>query len=161
MESVQFILPSPVGDLFLVASVNGLQGLYLEKQDIRTLPSLDSDHEAASVLRKTVSQLNDYFAKDLQNFDVPLDLKGTEFQKKVWAELIRIPFGKTASYKQIAERIGNPAATRAVGAANGKNPVCIIVPCHRVVAADGSIGGYSGGLTFKRSLLDLEGAEHQ
>lgn len=160
MESVQYKISSPVGDLFLVASAKGLQGLYLDLQNIRTLSSLESDHEAVPVLRETVLQLEKYFDRRLRNFDVPLDLQGTEFQKKVWAELIRIPFGQTASYKQIAERIGNPAATRAVGAANGRNPVCIIVPCHRVVAADGSIGGYSGGLHFKRSLLDLEGAEH-
>ena len=161
MESVQYEIKSPVGDLFLVASEKGLRGLFLDRQDIPTTASLNPAVPIHQILQEAVSELREYFAGERQEFSVPLDLLGTPFQKQVWEELMRIPFGQTASYKQIAERIGNPKATRAVGAANGKNPVCIIVPCHRVIAADGSLGGYSGGLPFKRGLLSIEGVRHQ
>lgn len=104
------------------------------------------------------TQLAEYFRGERREFDLPLAPRGTEFQRKVWAALRRIPFGKTISYRQLAQNIGNPAAMRAVGGANGANPIAIIIPCHRVVAADGTLGGYTGGLGFKRRLLELEGA---
>lgn len=157
MESVQYAVKSPVGDLYLVASEKGLQGLFLDPQEAALTLILNPSVPIHQILQSCVQQLHEYFSGERRDFDLSLDLKGTAFQKQVWEELLRIPFGETASYKQIAERIGNPKATRAVGAANGKNPICIIVPCHRVIAADGSLGGYSGGLPFKRGLLAIEG----
>src|SRR4030095_12293191 len=100
--------------------------------------------------------LKEYFSGVRHDFDLPLDIQGTAFQKRVWEQLRRIPYGKTASYRDIARMIGKKTAYRAVGNANGKNPLCIIVPCHRVIAADGSLGGYSGGLKIKTQLLKLE-----
>ena len=105
---------------------------------------------------KTQQQLQEYFAGQRQQFDVPLDFEGTEFQKKVWQALLSIPFGETRSYKQIAEQVGSVNAMRAVGAANGKNPISIIVPCHRVVGASGKLVGFAGGLDNKAILLRLE-----
>jgi len=112
---------------------------------------------AEKILRETVRQLQEYFAGRRTQFDIVLGLAGTSFQKQVWKELSKIPFGKTVAYKDIAGRIKNPKAVRAVGSANGKNPVSIIIPCHRVIAADGTMGGYGGGLTVKQQLLKLEG----
>ncbi|OGU76952.1 MAG: hypothetical protein A2V93_01045 [Ignavibacteria bacterium RBG_16_34_14] len=103
------------------------------------------------------SQLEEYFNGDRKKFNVPLDIKGTEFQKKVWNELSKIPYGKTFSYKKIAEKVGNKKALRAVGKANSQNPVCIVIPCHRVINKNGKLGGYSAGLLVKERLLELEG----
>jgi methylated-DNA-[protein]-cysteine S-methyltransferase len=108
------------------------------------------------LLREAVEQLKAYFAADLRAFDLPLDMAGTEFQKRVWCELLNIPYGKIRSYLQVAEAIGAPHAVRAVGAANGANPIAIVVPCHRVIGASGKLTGYGGGLPLKRRLLDLE-----
>ncbi len=110
------------------------------------------------MLRQAEQQLADYFAGTLRRFSVPLDFRGTDFQKSVWAALLTIPFGETRSYSQIACAIGRPRAVRAVGAANGRNPISIIAPCHRVVGADGSLTGFAGGLEAKRTLLELERA---
>jgi methylated-DNA-[protein]-cysteine S-methyltransferase len=110
---------------------------------------------------KTISysrQLEEYFSGRRRHFDLPLDLRGTEFQKRCWRELLKIPYGETRSYAEIARAIGNPSAVRAVGLANGQNPIAIIVPCHRVIGSDGSLTGYGGGLDVKRRLLELEGA---
>jgi methylated-DNA-[protein]-cysteine S-methyltransferase len=110
---------------------------------------------------KTISysrQLEEYFSGRRRHFDLPLDLHGTEFQKRCWRELLKIPYGETRSYAEIARAIGNPSAVRAVGLANGQNPIAIIVPCHRVIGSDGSLTGYGGGLDVKRRLLELEGA---
>lgn len=104
------------------------------------------------------NQLEEYFNGDRKKFNVPLDVKGTEFQKKVWNELSKIPYGKTVPYKKIAEKLGNKKGYRAVGRANSFNPVCIIVPCHRVINKNGSIGGYSAGVKLKEKLLELEGS---
>ena len=114
---------------------------------------------SSPVMRETFRQLRLYFAGDLQVFDLPLELIGTEFQKKVWSALVTIPYGETRSYTEIAAQIGAPRAVRAVGAANGRNPIPIIVPCHRVIGASGSLVGFGGGLEWKRLLLDLE-AKH-
>jgi methylated-DNA-[protein]-cysteine S-methyltransferase len=113
----------------------------------------------SSLMRETVRQLRLYFVGDLQTFDLPLDLIGTEFQKRVWNALVTIPYGETRSYTEIAARIGAPRAVRAVGAANGRNPIPIVVPCHRVIGASGNLVGFGGGLAWKRLLLDLE-AKH-
>ena len=104
-------------------------------------------------MRETIRQLRLYFAGDLRMFDLPLELIGTEFQKQVWSALVTIPYGETRSYTEIAEQIGAPRAVRAVGAANGRNPIPIIVPCHRVIGASGSLVGFGGGLEWKRLLL--------
>jgi len=108
------------------------------------------------VMRETLAQLRAYFAGDLRVFDVPLEVVGTDFQKRVWSALRTIPFGETRSYSQVAGQIGSPRAVRAVGAANGRNPIPIIVPCHRVIGASGSLVGFGGGLEWKRFLLGLE-----
>jgi len=109
-----------------------------------------------SVLRSAKDQLKEYFQGDRQVFDLPLFMQGTEFQMRVWGELLTIPYGRMISYGELAMRLDNPGAMRAVGAANGQNQIPIIVPCHRVIASDGSLGGYAGGLEIKRQLLDLE-----
>lgn len=108
------------------------------------------------VIRETFRQLSDYFDGDVKTFDIPLKLQGTPFQLKTWAALQTIPYGKTCSYGEIAKQIGNPKASRAVGMANHNNPVSIVVPCHRVIGANGSLVGYGGGLPIKKQLLELE-----
>jgi methylated-DNA-[protein]-cysteine S-methyltransferase len=115
-----------------------------------------SSPQTDSFFRAVIDQLESYFAGERRHFDLPLDLRGTPFQKSVWRELTRIPYGETISYGQLATRIGNPAASRAVGAANGRNPISVIVPCHRVIGAGGKLTGYAGGLNCKNFLLQLE-----
>ena len=149
-------MSSPIGPLYLVASPEGLQAIYWNRLSVPMAKQLDRSRVSEKILDNTQTQLTEYFAGKRKSFNLPLDLKGTEFQKKVWAELAKIPFGKTVAYKDIAKRIKNPKAVRAVGSANGKNPVCIIIPCHRVIAADGSIGGYAGGIPTKKKLLSIE-----
>lgn len=116
-----------------------------------------TDAVASSHAQRAIDQLREYFSGDRKTFDLRLRLKGTEFQRKVWAALQEIPFGQTISYSELARRIGSPKAVRAVGRANGANPVSIIVPCHRVIGSDGSLTGYGGGMDRKRELLRLEG----
>lgn len=149
---------SPVGPLTLVSEDGGLVGLYMDRQ--RYAPAPDTLGEAADggspVLTEAASQLQDYFAGKRTTFELPLAPAGTPFQRRVWAALREIPYGETISYGQLAERIGKPSAARAVGLANGKNPIGIIVPCHRVVGADGSLTGYGGGLERKEHLLAFE-----
>jgi methylated-DNA-[protein]-cysteine S-methyltransferase len=114
-------------------------------------------HDAANpLLAEVARQLRAYFAGQLRHFELPLDLAGTEFQRRVWLELTRIPYGETRTYQEMARAIGTPKAVRAVGAANGANPVAIVVPCHRVIGASGKLVGYGGGLPLKRRLLTLE-----
>ena len=159
---VQTRFQSPLGALIAAASDKGLAGLWFDDQ--RHLPPelagaavwrTDDDHP---LLKRTVNQLEDYFAGARTVFDMPLDLScGTPFQQSVWQALLAIAPGDTASYGEISARIGNPTAVRAVGAAVGRNPVSIIVPCHRVMGADGSLTGYAGGLHRKTALLTLEG----
>ena len=108
------------------------------------------------LIKKTYSQLKEYFAGNRKSFDIPISANGTEFQIKVWKELQKIPYGKTATYKKIAENIGNKNASRAVGMANNKNPIAIIIPCHRVIGTKGDLTGYAGGIKLKKYLLDLE-----
>lgn len=115
------------------------------------------DHECTHLLLEVEAQLKAYFAGKLNVFDLPLFYTGTEFQNKVWSALREIPYGSTISYRELALKVGSPSAFRAVGNANSKNPLPILIPCHRVIAHDGSLGGYSGGLDYKRFLLSLEG----
>lgn len=155
MIVLQKKIETSIGDLYLVASNEGLQHLSWEKQQA----SLWENESAPAVLilKKAEKQIKEYLAGERKAFDLPLDLKGTDFQKKVWGALLRIPYGKTCSYKDIATALSNEKACRAVGTANGRNPVAIIVPCHRVINANGGLGGYSSGLDRKRFLLALEG----
>ncbi len=154
----ELVVPSPVGTLRLGASGKGLLSIDVGKST-PSQPTTVKDASAQRVLAETRKQLSEYFAGKRTAFTIPLDLRGTEFQVESWKALVRIPYGKTISYGQQAKNIGNPKACRAVGSANGKNPIPIIVPCHRVVASDGSLGGYSLGLKMKKQLLDLE--EHR
>ena len=149
------VVASPVGKLRLVASEKGLVAIDVRNNDKQVVTTKDASAQA--ILLQTKKQLEQYFAGKRTSFDVTLDLVGTDFQVRAWRALCRIPFGKTISYGQQASNIKKPKAFRAVGSANGKNPIPIIVPCHRVVASDGSLGGYSLGLKMKKQLLALEG----
>jgi len=147
------IVDSPLGLLTLVEREGALGGLYMtEHRHMPPVPGARDDR----VLPELQEQLTAYFARELKEFDVRLAVTGTPFQQRVWAGLAQIPYGETWSYAELAERIGNPRAVRAVGLANGKNPVSIVVPCHRVVGSNGSLTGYGGGLERKQLLLDLE-----
>lgn len=150
-------LQSPIGRLMLTSDGAALTGLYMEPS--RKTQSTDGWSEDAAVppLAAALRQLTEYFAGTRREFDLPLRLRGTEFQKRVWQELTEIPYGQTWSYGELAKRINNPSASRAVGLANGRNPISILVPCHRVIGADGSLTGYGGGLERKRWLLAHEG----
>jgi len=177
---------SPVGALFLAASENGLVALEFDRrlpgqQTIRPNPRdlrgespgvrfeecgaeksspqrSQRDTEGARVIRQCESELHEYFAGQRREFSFPLDLRGTDFQLACWRALLAIPFGETRTYADIARAVGRPQGFRAVGMANNRNPVAIVVPCHRVIASDGTLCGYGGGLEIKRKLLELEGA---
>ena len=152
------MITSPLGALTLVASAQGLVAVLWPNDRPRRVPigPVAGDAGGNDHLRRTAAQLRGYFAGRLREFDVPLDLRGTEFQLAVWAALAAIPFGETRTYGAIAGAIGRPKASRAVGAANGRNPVSIIVPCHRVVGANNGLTSFAGGLATKRRLLALE-----
>lgn len=157
-------LDSPIGPLLLAASDRGLRALYMSRQrHVPVAPEANwkavtrTDRAQFDLLERAATQLAAYFAGTRDTFDLPLDLEGTAFQKSVWAGLCTIGFGETISYGELARRIGNPKAVRAVGLANGRNPVSIVVPCHRVIGADGSMTGYGGGIDRKVYLLGLEG----
>jgi methylated-DNA-[protein]-cysteine S-methyltransferase len=155
MTSTTFTMPmdSPIGRLVLESDGDVLIGIWLPSG---TKFAGGAGDDAPPVLKDTATQLEEYFASERTEFDVPMELDGTAFQKEVWAELSRIPYGETISYGELARRVGRPKGPRAVGQANGRNPIPIIVPCHRVLASNG-IGGYGGGLPMKRSLLAVEG----
>ncbi len=147
-------IDSPIGPLTLAGHGSALTNLRMVDQTYEpSRAGWSADH---GVFADAVDQLNAYFAGELIDFDVELDLRGTEFQQRVWKALLTIPYGETRSYGEIAEQIGAPGAARAVGLANGHNPVAIIVPCHRVIGASGSLTGYGGGLDRKQTLLELE-----
>ena len=148
-------MPSPVGELLLLSDGDSLIGLYMQKQAHwdGMQPHWRRDDTR---LRQARAQLRAYFSDELKTFDLPLKLEGTEFQVRVWNELLNIPFGETISYGELARRIEQPNASRAVGLANGRNPLSIVVPCHRVVGSNGKLTGYGGGLPRKRWLLDHE-----
>src|SRR5215469_6137079 len=149
------VIESPVGQLLLAATDRGLRYLHFGGE----LPSSSKRElwiEAPQVLRPYEEQLRAYFRGELRDFTCKLDLAGTEFQKKCWKALLRIPYGKTRSYADVAREVGRPKAFRAVGQANHNNPIAIIVPCHRVITSSGTLGGYGGGLQVKQQLLDME-----
>ncbi len=155
---VSKIMASPVGALKLVASDDGLAAILWENdKPNRVRLNIVGEDNSHPVLIETERQLREYFAGTRKAFDLKLDFAGTEFQKKVWQALLTIPFGETRSYAQIASQIGKPSAVRAVGAANGKNPISIIAPCHRVIGSTGELTGFAGGLETKVRLLNLEG----
>lgn len=143
------VMDSPVGRLRITAQDGCITGV--DRTDLPPVPTHDP------LLQDCVRQLSEYFARQRTVFDLPLCLNGTPFRQRVWAELMRIPYGTVISYGEVARRIGQPGASRAVGGANHANPICIIVPCHRVISADGTLGGYGGGLDMKARLLQLEG----
>ncbi|HEY2787352.1 MAG TPA: methylated-DNA--[protein]-cysteine S-methyltransferase [Fimbriiglobus sp.] len=148
------IVPSPIGNLLLTSNGEALTGLHMDPDGGFVIdPDWDEDR---SILAPAIEQLADYFAGERRTFNLKMELEGTAFQKQVWEELQRIPYGQTISYQELARRVGNPNASRAVGSANGKNPVAVIVPCHRVIATGGTLGGYGGGLARKEWLLNLE-----
>jgi methylated-DNA-[protein]-cysteine S-methyltransferase len=149
------IVPTPVGPLTLVGEGDALVGLYFDNAALSAAPPPEWVRDDRR-LRPAAQQLAEYFAGARTTFDVPLAPRGTDFRKAVWNELLRIPYGETTSYGELARRLGNPAAQRAVGGANHHNPISIIIPCHRVIGADGSLTGYGGLMGRKRLLLDLE-----
>jgi methylated-DNA-[protein]-cysteine S-methyltransferase len=148
---------SPLGRLLLAGDEAGLRILSFRDGTHPVEPGGDWRRTEVP-FRNTIAQIDAYFAGELREFDLALAPEGTSFQKSVWAALTNIPYGGTVSYADLARRLGRPAATRAVGAANGRNPIPIIIPCHRVIGSDGSLTGYGGGLAIKRRLLDLEAA---
>jgi methylated-DNA-[protein]-cysteine S-methyltransferase len=152
------VMPSPVGPLLLAADAQGLRLVEFDSPRHPMGRTDDWREGRSKVLDDTRRQFDGYFAGRRRTFDLPLAPRGTRFQQQVWLALRDIPYGETISYAQLAQRLGMPTATRAVGAANGRNPLPIVVPCHRVIGADGSLTGVGGGLPTKRFLLELEGA---
>jgi methylated-DNA-[protein]-cysteine S-methyltransferase len=146
------VVPTPVGELTLVGSPRGLRQVLWAGQ----APPTGSVEASCEVIEEAERQLDAYFAGDLRRFDLPLELGGTEFQVAAWRALADIPFGTTVTYGEQARRLGRPTAVRAVGAANGRNPLPIVLPCHRIVGADGSLVGFGGGLPRKQALLEHE-----
>ncbi len=146
---------SPVGRLLVAADADGLRYLLFEagRSEVKPLPGWRED---PSRLVEVIRQLRAYFAGALRTFDLPLAPEGTPFQQRVWQELLAIPYGETISYGELARRVGNPRASRAVGLANGSNPISIVIPCHRVIGSSGRLTGYGGGLRNKEWLLGLE-----
>ncbi|MDY6947943.1 MAG: methylated-DNA--[protein]-cysteine S-methyltransferase [Pseudomonadota bacterium] len=151
------VIDSPVGPLKLVASERGLAAILWANDDPRRVPLGEIvAGDSHAVLLEAERQLGEYFAGQREQFALPMDFRGTEFQRRVWRALLTIPFGETRSYAQLAQQIGRPAAVRAVGAANGRNPLSIIAPCHRVLGSNGKLIGFAGGLEAKAKLLSLE-----
>jgi methylated-DNA-[protein]-cysteine S-methyltransferase len=156
MSTVQKRIDSKIGPLFLVASEVGLKGIFWKKQSVPMIMAHEASGPEAEILMETEFQLSEYLDGQRKVFELVLDADGTEFQKRVWQKLAEIPYGMTRSYKDIAIELGDAQASRAVGTANGRNPLSIVVPCHRVIASDGTLGGYAGGLSIKTFLLDME-----
>jgi methylated-DNA-[protein]-cysteine S-methyltransferase len=156
--TAQATIATPLGPMLIARTADGLAGAWFEGQMDHpgALPAPERPDDP--LLAEAAARLRDYFAGDGARFDLPLDLHGTPFQRSVWQALLRIPEGRTCSYADIAVAVGRPAAVRAVGAAVGRNPVSVVVPCHRVMGRDGSLTGYAGGLARKRALLALEAA---
>jgi methylated-DNA-[protein]-cysteine S-methyltransferase len=149
-------LSSPVGELLLIDDGGQLAGLEFDNDGKRRAKLPSQAEGETSLLREAVKQLKAYFAGKRRDFDLPLAPAGTEFQRRVWDALCNIPYGETISYAELARRVESPRACRAVGSANGSNPIAVIIPCHRVIASNGSLGGYGGGLDRKQWLLELE-----
>lgn len=157
MHRQHTLIDSPYGTLTLVATEGVLSGLYMTEQRHRPPEETFGDRDAGP-FGETARQLEDYFAGGRREFDLPMRLDGTPFQRTVWQQLQLIPYGETRTYGELAAMLGKPNASRAVGLANGKNPIGVIVPCHRVIGAGGSLTGYGGGLDRKQRLLAFEGA---
>jgi O-6-methylguanine DNA methyltransferase len=171
METLVYtVFRSPIGLLFLAASDRGLVALEFDKRlpgqqsmrpsprDLRSESKTVRFEESEDALQPYVAELEQYFAGARRRFDFPLDLRGTDFQLACWRALLHIPYGETRTYADIAHAVARPQGFRAVGMANNRNPIAIVVPCHRVIASDGTLCGYGGGLEIKRKLLQLEGA---
>ena len=155
---VHRVIDSPVGRLTLVATADGLAGVLWQNDRPGRRPfDIGREDPEHPLLVEAAEQLREYFAGRRKAFALPLDMAGTAFQRRVWGALLTIPYGETRSYGDVARQIGHPGAVRAVGAANGRNPVSIVAPCHRVIGADGSLTGFGGGLDVKARLLALEG----
>ena len=157
MDLVYKLMPSPVGELKLIASQTSITAILWENDPpsrVRLENMVGDDRNP--LLLEAERQLREYFAGQRQTFSLPLDPRGTAFQKNVWAALLSIPFGETRTYGELARQLGTPAASRAVGAANGRNPLSIVVPCHRVIGSTGKLTGFAGGLDAKAYLLRLE-----
>lgn len=154
MEILQKKIKTVIGPLYLVATKTALRGIFFTEQDYSYVTS-KSENEYF-ILKRTEEELQEYLAGKRKRFTVALEPIGTPFQKRVWAALAAIPYGETRSYRDIARAVNNLRAYRAVGTANGRNPLSLIIPCHRVIAADGTLGGYGGGLSIKEHLLNLE-----
>ena len=151
---------TPIGELLIAGDGDILRFIHFQtghfQKKLAAPPDPEWEEAGSDVVRETVRQLEAYFARRLRAFDLPLGPQGTDFQKRVWLELEGIRYGETISYGELARRVGNPAASRAVGLANGRNPIPIIIPCHRVIGSNGKLTGYGGGLPIKESLLALE-----
>lgn len=152
MLELQWKMSSKIGDIYLIAHERALVGLYFFEKPIPFAKSL----KEVPLLKSVIEQLEEYLEGKRTKFSIPLEPEGTEFQKEVWKTLQKIPYGKTRSYQEMANLIKNEKACRAVGTANGKNPISIIIPCHRVITTSGTLGGYSGGLDKKIKLLEIE-----
>ena len=156
--TAQTTINTPLGKLLLARTTKGLAGVWFEGQKHHPAPLAVVRRPDDALLRRAADQLHAYFAGESVVFDIPLDLQGTPFQRSVWQALLAIPGGQTRSYGEIAKALGSADAVRAVGGAVGRNPVSVIVPCHRVIGSDGSLTGYAGGVDRKKALLELEGA---
>lgn len=152
MNSV-FYAKTTIGTIGIVENGVAITQIFFGKQIVK-----EAEEKETALIAKAMKQIKEYLAKERQQFDLPIELAGTSFQKSVWKELLTIPYGKTNSYKEVAIKIGNPKACRAIGMANHNNPIAIVVPCHRVIGVDGSLTGYAGGLAIKKQLLALEKA---
>lgn len=162
MSLVYKIVESPVGKLKVVASDKGLVAiLWQNDKPSRVRLGELTENPRHPILLKAEKQLAEYFAGKRKEFSIALDMRGTDFQKNVWEALLAIPFGETRSYGQLAKQLGNPQASRAVGAANGKNPLSIVVPCHRVIGSTGKLTGFAGGMQTKAQLLGLEKKQYR
>ena len=162
MQLVYMYMDSPVGALKLVAHDHALVAVMWDNENHKRVRLAELvENQQHPMLHQVKQQLQEYFAGQRQQFDLPLDFQGTAFQQQVWQALLQIPYGETRSYKQIAFQLGNEKAVRAVGAANGKNPISIIAPCHRVIGSGGALVGFAGGLDKKQILLSLEQGQIQ
>lgn len=150
---------SPLGLVTIQCDEIGITGVWFETHTTRP-NDLGTEHPDLPLLQQAALQLGEYFVGQRREFTVALSLRGTEFQRQVWKALIAIPFGETRSYQELAEQVGNPKAVRAVGTANGRNPISVFIPCHRVVGKNGHLSGYAGGIERKQALLELEGVTH-
>jgi methylated-DNA-[protein]-cysteine S-methyltransferase len=149
-------LDTPIGTVLIAGDAEAILRIAFPKKGKPVRPEPEWEHSAKGPIGEAIRQLRDYFAGRRIEFDLPLAPEGTPFQRAVWRQLQDIPYGETISYGELARRVGNPKASRAVGSANGANPIPIVIPCHRVIAAGGKLGGFGGGLPVKQALLDLE-----